>query len=378
MRETTVSEAWSRKVPSSVCCAVACDEKGRATIIPLGWMMPTSGKPPMLAISVGHTRYSHHCIRTTKEFVVALPNKDQGDAVLYCGTHSGRDTDKFAGSGLRPLRARVVGAPLIAEAVTNFECRLVGELDTGDHTIFVGEIVAAHVDDEHTDRLYNLGGRVFSALAPVGRKSGNLPTGYTGEDAGATGGPADPEPGITPNDAHRLFDRHVRSENLRKHSLAAAAIMHDLAEELGANPAAWGLLGLLHDLDFDDVKEPERHGLLSAELLERAGASGEFIEAVKSHNAEGLGLERKSPVQHALTAAESITGLIVAAALVQPDKRLAAVRPESVLKRMKKKDFARNVSRERIAECEKLSIPLPRFVELSLVAMQRIADELGL
>ena len=174
MREVPANEAWSRKYPESVCCAVARDEKGAATIIPLGWMMPTSGTPPMLAISVGHTRYSHHCITTSGEFVVALPNADQGDDVLFCGTRSGRDTDKFAGCGFEPLPAKVVAAPLIAGAVVNFECKLAGRLDTGDHTIFVGEIVAAHVDDDHRHRLYNLGGRVFSALAPTGAKSGNV------------------------------------------------------------------------------------------------------------------------------------------------------------------------------------------------------------
>ncbi len=158
MREVPVTEAWGRKYPEQVSCAVAKDEKGRATIIPLGWMMPTSFEPPMLAVSVGKTRYSHHCLKLSKEFVLAFPSKDQKDAVLYCGTHSGRDVDKFSESGFRPMQAKSIGGPLIAEAVANFECRVVSETDAGDHTIFVGEIVAAYVDDEHRQRLYSLGG----------------------------------------------------------------------------------------------------------------------------------------------------------------------------------------------------------------------------
>jgi len=103
-----------------------------------------------------------------------------------------------------------------------------------------------------------------------------------------------------------------------------------------------------------------------------------MVEAIKAHNAEALGIERTTEMGLALSAAESITGLIVAATLVLPDKRLSSVRPKSIIKRMKEKAFARNVNRETIRECEKLGMDLERFVELSLKAMQGIAGELGL
>ena len=156
MRKVEVAEAWERKFPEQVACAVSLDDKGRATIIALGWVMPTSHEPPLVAISVGHTRYSHECIERSGEFVLALPNKDQADAVLFCGTKSGRDVDKFKESGFKPAKATVVKPPLIQDAVANLECKVASSHRTGDHTIFVGEIVAAHVDDEHTERLYTL------------------------------------------------------------------------------------------------------------------------------------------------------------------------------------------------------------------------------
>ncbi|MES0396943.1 MAG: hydrolase, partial [Syntrophobacteria bacterium] len=96
------------------------------------------------------------------------------------------------------------------------------------------------------------------------------------------------------------------------------------------------------------------------------------------HNAEALGVERKSTFDFALTCAESITGLVIATALVYPDKRLASVKPKSILKRMKKKDFARRVNRDQIRLCEEIGVPLADFAELSLRAMQGISEELDL
>ena len=104
----------------------------------------------------------------------------------------------------------------------------------------------------------------------------------------------------------------------------------------------------------------------------------EIIQTIKAHNAAALGISRETAFEHALACAETITGLIVATALVQPDKKLASVKPKSVIKRMKKKDFARNVDRDIIMECEAAGVPLDEFVELSLKAMCAIADELGL
>ena len=157
MREVSVSEAWLRKYPERTVMAVSTDSKGRANIISLGWNMPTSGKPPIAAISVNHGSLSHKLIREGKEFVLVFPSREMEGAVMYCGTHSGRDVDKFKETSLTPVRSRHVKPPLIKEAVVNMECRVIGELLTGDHTLFAGEILAAYITEEDKKVLFNLG-----------------------------------------------------------------------------------------------------------------------------------------------------------------------------------------------------------------------------
>jgi flavin reductase (DIM6/NTAB) family NADH-FMN oxidoreductase RutF len=157
LREVSASEAWLRKYPERTVMVVSTDNNGRSNIISLGWNMPTSGKPPMAAISVNHGSLSHKLISEGKEFVLVFPSSKMESAVIYCGTHSGREFDKFKKTGLTPVKARHVKPPLIAEAVVNMECRVVGELLTGDHTLFAGEILAAYVTEEDKKVLFNLG-----------------------------------------------------------------------------------------------------------------------------------------------------------------------------------------------------------------------------
>jgi putative nucleotidyltransferase with HDIG domain len=186
--------------------------------------------------------------------------------------------------------------------------------------------------------------------------------------------------------AVQLVDQYVHSDWLKKHSLATAAIMERLAEWLaeragdlaGGDPDTWWVIGMLHDLDFDITQDPAVHGRKSEEILQELGVDREIIRGILAHNAEGLNLERTETLDYAITAAESITGLIVATALVMPDKRLASVKPASVIKRMKKKDFARKVSRESIMLCEQAGIPLEEFAAIAVEAMQSIAPELDL
>ena len=176
-----------------------------------------------------------------------------------------------------------------------------------------------------------------------------------------------------------LLREHVKAENLVKHCLATEAIMRALARKLGQDEDQWALAGLLHDVDFEQTSAaPDRHGLVSASILEKHGISPDIIDAVKAHNAEGLGLQRATDFHHALACAETITGLVVATALVYPDKKLASVKASSIKKRMKKKDFARNVNREIVMECEQIGLTLDEFAQLSLTAMQEISDDLGL
>jgi putative nucleotidyltransferase with HDIG domain len=185
--------------------------------------------------------------------------------------------------------------------------------------------------------------------------------------------------GITREQAMVLLCEHVTTDTLIKHALATEAILRAMAERLGHDAGQWGITGLLHDLDFEQTKNsPERHALVAEPWLREAGCDQGMIQAVKAHNAEALGLERRSELDLALSAAECMTGMVVTTALVYPDKKLASVKSKSIAKRMKEKSFAQGVNRDHILLCEKIGISLPDFAELSLNAMKNIAEQLGL
>ncbi len=157
MREVSADEAWLRKYPERTVLAASVDSKGQANLIALGWNMPTSHSPPIAAISIGITRYSHQLVHESQEFVLVFPSFEMRDQVMYCGTHSGRAVDKFQQTGLTPVPAKYVQPPLVKEAVVNMECRVIGELRTGDHTLFAGEILTAYISDEVRQVLFNMG-----------------------------------------------------------------------------------------------------------------------------------------------------------------------------------------------------------------------------
>lgn len=172
------------------------------------------------------------------------------------------------------------------------------------------------------------------------------------------------------DDAFQLLSEYVKEEYLINHCLATEAIMRKMAERFGEDPDKWGIAGLLHDLDFEETKDnPCTHTLKTEEILRPLGISEDMISAIKAHNAEEVGVERKTVFDYSLTCAESVTGLITATALMQPDKQLSSVKPESVLKKMKKKEFARKVSRERIKDCAGAGLELEDFINLSVNAM---------
>lgn len=132
--------------PERIVWAVA-EYDGKRSICPLGWKMNTSISPPMMAISVAPSRFTHELIVKSGEFVLAWPGEDLAEETLFCGTNSGRNVDKFKETGLTPVKGEFVNAPLIKECIANLECKLVGQLTTGDHTIFVGEILAVWVNE---------------------------------------------------------------------------------------------------------------------------------------------------------------------------------------------------------------------------------------
>lgn len=186
--------------------------------------------------------------------------------------------------------------------------------------------------------------------------------------------------GLTRDQALVLLNRHVTSENLLKHSLATEAVMQGLAERLNEDIETWGLVGLLHDLDFDETKDtPPKHTLVASEILLENNVPEKYVKAIMSHNEEIPGWQpRTTTLEHALACSEAITGLVVATALVMPDKKLASVKPKSVKKRMNMSAFARNVDRDAVRECEMIGVPLPEFCRLAVECMNKISDDLGL
>ncbi|MEM0095418.1 MAG: flavin reductase family protein [Candidatus Bathyarchaeia archaeon] len=157
---------------------VSCAGKdGKPNIITLAWAMPTSISPPLVAVSIAPRRYSHSLIEETGEFVVNIPTIELLDATFYCGIVSGRSRDKFKEAGLTPMPARKVKPPIIAECVAHLECKLYGKFPTGDHTIFVGEVVEAYANKdclsetgsynlEKARMIFHLGGDLFATLEP--------------------------------------------------------------------------------------------------------------------------------------------------------------------------------------------------------------------
>ncbi|MBI4677647.1 MAG: HDIG domain-containing protein [Elusimicrobia bacterium] len=184
---------------------------------------------------------------------------------------------------------------------------------------------------------------------------------------------------ITREEALKLLREHVKGENMIKHCLASEAVLGALAKRLGEDEAKWALAGLLHDVDVEVTNaDPAVHGAKAAEILRPAGVPEDVIEAIRMHNEKSSGARRCDRFHRALAAGETITGLVVAATLVYPDKKLASVKPNSVVKRMKEKLFAASVDRDIIRECEAIGIPLPDFAQLAVEAMRAVSSELGL
>ena len=156
-KQAEFPEAIKTKYPEQVVIAIARDKAGRANPVTLGWTMIASGTPPMMAIAVASTHYSIETIRHSKCFCLAFPSSDMADAALFFGSKSGRDTDKFAEFDCKNKPAETIDSVLLTDAVANFECTLESETIAGDHIIFVGRIIASHINTEPKKRLYTIG-----------------------------------------------------------------------------------------------------------------------------------------------------------------------------------------------------------------------------
>ena len=183
---------------------------------------------------------------------------------------------------------------------------------------------------------------------------------------------------INRTEALKLLENNLGNINLIRHCLASEAVLRAVAEDRGEDIDLWGITGLLHDIDYElSSDDPKKHGMIASEMLADY-LPFESIHAIQSHNALHTGIERDTDFDYLLAAGESITGLIVAVALVYPDRKLASVKPKSILKRMNMSAFARSVPRETIRECSKAGYDLDVFVGLALDAMKGIAEDIGL
>lgn len=176
--------------------------------------------------------------------------------------------------------------------------------------------------------------------------------------------------------ALELLNQHLSNPRLRKHCLAVEACMKAVAERLGQAPEPWTFAGLLHDLDYEVTeKSPELHTTETVKILKEHGLDAEIIHAVEAHAGKAPCL---SPMDWAIYSIDPLTGLIIAATLMHPSKKLKAVDTEFVKNRYKEKSFARGARREEIEQCHNLGLDLEEFITICLRAMQGIDSELGL
>lgn len=180
-------------------------------------------------------------------------------------------------------------------------------------------------------------------------------------------------------EALKLLDEKLSNKNLIKHSLAVEAVMRAMAVKYDGDVEIWGLAGLLHDLDYEaTASDWTKHGILTEEWLADYNLPAEIFEIIRAHNADGLGIECKTVAEKAIYAIDPITGLITAAALMNPERKIGNLEAKSVLKKFKNLKFAAGANREHIKSCEDFGLPLEEFIEISLKAMQSIDAKLGL
>ena len=197
--------------------------------------------------------------------------------------------------------------------------------------------------------------------------------------------------GISYETARQMVDEYVKDPIIKMHMRESEMIMRAVAVHLKKDEQSWGIIGLLHDIDWDLTKsDTKNHCILCADILKKHGGTQFLIDTIQSHGYEQMkdgaysgpeafvGKKRDGVLEHALAASETLTGLIVSSTFVQPDRKLASLKSESLMKKYKSKSFAANCHREIIAECEQIGIPLQEFLDIGLKALQDIHEELGL
>jgi lysyl-tRNA synthetase class 2 len=198
--------------------------------------------------------------------------------------------------------------------------------------------------------------------------------------------------GISYKKAKELVKKYIKDDITRLHLIESEAIMRALAKHFGEDEEKWGIIGLLHDIDWDLTKDDtSKHCVKMESIIKDAGGTDFLVKTIQSHG-YGMGWDRekyygpdewwdkkrKTRIQHALASAETLTGLVVATALVRPDKKLQSVKTKSLKKKFKNKKFAANCNRRIMHECEEIGLSIDEFLEIGLKALQNISSEIGL
>jgi len=183
---------------------------------------------------------------------------------------------------------------------------------------------------------------------------------------------------VNRDDAFRLVCQYTASDSLRKHMLAVEASMRAYAERLGEDVETWGIVGLLHDFDYERWPDPPDHPLKGAAILTELGYPAHVIYAIKSHADYLTDCPRVSRLDKALYACDELAGFVTAVALMRPE-RLASMQAASVKKKLKQKSFAASINREDIRRgAEDLGVNLDEHIQFVIGALARVAPELGL
>jgi len=179
-------------------------------------------------------------------------------------------------------------------------------------------------------------------------------------------------------EAQSILDDWIDNRNLKKHAYAVEAAMKAYAAKLNEDVDTWGIVGLLHDFDYEKYPQADKHPWVGVEYLREQGYCEDLVKAILAH-AEYTGESRDSLMKKAIYAVDELTGLIVAVALVRPSKKLADVTVDAVLKKWPQKRFAAGVDRESVEKgAEELGVSLEEHIQTVLEAMQGVADRLGL
>ena len=181
---------------------------------------------------------------------------------------------------------------------------------------------------------------------------------------------------MTREETMELVRKHLKNRNLIKHCLAVEACMKAVASRLGQDPEPWGMAGLVHDLDYEVTeKSPELHTTETVKILDELGMEPLIVHAVQAHAGK---VPCVNPMDWAIFSIDPLTGLIIAATLMHPTKKLRTIDLEFVKRRYKEKSFAKGARREEIEQCVNLGLSLDEFITICIQAMQGIDLDLGL